>query len=60
MAHQHQQLHAASDAGVHLVPLQHRVVLGEQGDHHGGVFAALALVDRAGVGGHQVVESPQP
>ena len=36
--------------------LGHRVVLGEQRNQHGGIFAALALMDRAGVGRHQGVQ----
>jgi hypothetical protein len=31
-------------------------VLGEDGDDHGGIFGALALVDGRGIGGDQRVE----
>ena len=31
-------------------------MLRQQRDHHGGVLTALTLVDRAGVGRHQVIE----
>ena len=56
LAHQHHQLLAAGEAGVDEIALQHGVVLGEQRNHHGGIFAALAFVDRAGIGRHQVIE----
>ena len=53
---QHDQLLAPSDAGVEKVPLQHRVVLGHDGDDDGGIFRTLALVDGGGVGRNQHVE----
>jgi hypothetical protein len=43
-------------AGVEEVALQHGVVLGQDGDHDGRVFGALALVNRRGICRHQGVE----
>src|SRR5262245_39671562 len=43
-------------AGVEQVPLQHRIVLGHDGDNDGWIFGALALVDRGGIGRNQHVE----
>ena len=48
----HQPL-ATRDAGVGEISLQHRVVLGQDGNDHGGILRAPALVDGGGVGGNQ-------
>ena len=56
MADEHHQSLAPGDAGVEQVPLQHRVVLGQNGNHDGGIFGALAFVNGRGVGRHQRVE----
>src|SRR5271157_5123843 len=45
---------AARNPGVEQISLQHRVVLGEDRDDHGGIFSALALVDGGGIGGNRV------
>lgn len=46
----------AGDGRVDQVALQHHVVAGIENHDDGGVFAALALVDGAGVGELQFVE----
>ena len=43
----------ARDSGVDEVALQHDAVARIENDNDGGVFAALALVDGAGVGEHE-------
>ena len=45
-ADQHAQRFGAGDGGVEQVALQHQVVLGNQGQHHGREFRALRLVHR--------------
>ena len=50
------QLLAARHPRVDQVPLQHRVVLGAERDHDGGVLRALALVNRRRVGQYQLIE----
>jgi transposase-like protein len=60
LADQHDEPLAAGDAGVEQVPLQHGVVLGQDRDDDGGIFRPLALVDRRGIGRHQVSSSPKP
>jgi hypothetical protein len=52
----HHQTLAAVGTRADEVALHHGGVLGEQVDHHSGVFTALALVDGAGLGGHLVIE----
>src|ERR1700720_4396273 len=56
LADQHDQSLPSGHAGVEQVPLQHRVVLGQNRDYDGRVFGALALVDRRGVGRPQRIE----
>ena len=46
----------AGDGRIKQVPLEHHVVAGVENHDDGGVFAALALVDGAGVGQLQFVE----
>ena len=41
------------------ITLQHDVVLRKQRHDHGGIFGALRLVYRDGIGQHQVVEITQ-
>ena len=41
---------------VEKVPLQHRKVLGHDGDNDGWIFGTLALVDCGGIGRNQHVE----
>ena len=55
-ADENYQLLAACDARVQQVALEHQEVLRVQWDHHGRVFAALAAVDRNGIGERQLVE----
>lgn len=43
-------LAGAGDAGIDEVALEHHEVLFEQGDNHGGVFAALTFMDADGIG----------
>ena len=59
LAEQDHQALAAGDAGVEQVALEHRVVLRAQGEDHGGVLAALGLVDGGGVGEHTWSSSPK-
>ncbi len=54
--HQHHQFPPARDAGVQKVALQHHVMLGQDGDNHGGVFRSLGFVDGYGVGRHDLVQ----
>src|SRR5438105_8794693 len=56
LADQHDQSFPSGHAGIEQVPLQHRVVLGQNRDYDGRVFGALALVDGCGVGRYQRVE----
>jgi len=53
------QLAPAGDGGVEQVALEQLVVLRGHQDDDGRVLAALRLVDRAGVGVHQLVELGQ-
>jgi hypothetical protein len=46
----------APDTGVEEISPQHRVVLSQDGDDHGGIFRALALVDGGGISGNRSVE----
>ena len=46
----------AGDGRIKQVPLEHYVVAGVENHDDGGVFAALALVDGAGVGQLQVLD----
>ena len=41
---------------VEEISLQHRIVLGEDRDDHGGIFGALTLMDGGGVGGNKRVK----
>jgi hypothetical protein len=56
LANQHDQSLAAGHPGVEEIPLQHRVMLGECRDDNGGIFGALALMNRRRIGRHQRVE----
>src|SRR5208282_1327560 len=56
LADENHELLATGDASVEEIPLQHHVVLGQDGNDHGGIFGALALVDGGGIGGNQRVE----
>src|SRR5271163_4110187 len=56
LSDQHHKPLAACDASVEQVSLQHRVMLREYRDDHGGIFRALAFVDGGRVSGHQHVE----
>jgi hypothetical protein len=47
---------AARHPRVNQVPLKHRVMLGDEGDHDGRVLRPLALVDRRLIGQHQLIE----
>jgi hypothetical protein len=60
LADEYHQSFAPGDAGVKQVPLQHGVVLGQNGDDDGGVFGALTFVNGRGVCRHQVSSSPNP
>src|SRR5271166_701145 len=56
LADQNDEAFASGDARVEKVALQHRVVLRENRDDHGGIFGPLALADSRGVGRNQNVE----
>src|ERR1700740_2523928 len=56
LSDQHHKPLAACDASVEQVSLQHRVMLREYRDDHGGIFRTLAFVDRRGIGRRQHVE----
>ena len=48
--HKHYEALTSRHRGVEEITLKHRPVLIEHGDHDRGIFAPLALVDRARVG----------
>ena len=50
------ELASPGHGGIEQIPLQHDVVLVVEHDDHGGILAALGLVDGARVGGDDVVE----
>ena len=56
LSDQHDQPLAAGDAGIKQVPLQHGVMLGEDGDHDCRIFGALTLVNGRRIGRHQGIE----
>ena len=60
LAHQNDQTLVARDSGVKKVALEHGIVLRQHRDDHGGVFGALALVDRRRIGGTSMSNSPKP
>ena len=47
---------SSGDGGVEDVALEHEVVLADDGEDDGGVFAALCFVDGDGVGEGEVVD----
>ena len=56
LADQHNQPFAACHAGVEQIPLQHNVVLGQNGDDDGGILRTLALVNGCSVCRNQRVK----
>ena len=59
LADQHHQSLAACHAGVEQIALQHRVVLGHDGNDHGRIFGALRFVNGRRVGQHDLIEFPE-
>ncbi len=53
LANQDDKPLTAGNAGIEQITLQHRVMLRHDGDHHGWVFRALALMDGRRVGRYQ-------
>src|SRR5271157_6025429 len=56
LADENQEPLAMRNPGVEQISLQHRVVLDENWDDYRGIFRALALMDRGGIGRNQRVE----
>lgn len=46
----------SGNGGIEQVPLEHYIVAGVQYNYDGGIFAALAFVDGAGVGQGQFIQ----
>ena len=53
---QDHQSFAACHAGIEQIALQHRVVLGDDGDDHGWIFGALRFMDGRRVRQHDLIE----
>src|SRR5437763_17171615 len=60
LSNQHDEALAPGHTGVDQVSLQHPVVLGGDWDDHSRILGSLALVDRHGVGQHQLIEFGEP
>ena len=56
----HDQFLASRYASVEQISLQHRVMLGHDRDHYGGIFRPLALVNGRGIGWIRTSSSPNP
>ena len=57
VGHQDAQPARACHGGVQEVPGEHDEVASQEGNHHGGVFAALALVNADGIGERQRLDT---